>query len=51
LTAGITRIDVNLITRFSVILQTIVGGCFVDAEKFGEFEFSTAEVYVSLYPW
>jgi hypothetical protein len=51
LTASVTGIDVYLITRFSVILQTIVSGCSVDAVKFGEYAFSTAEVYLALYPW
>jgi hypothetical protein len=35
-------VDVKLIRRFSVILKTIVSGCAVDPEKFGDYAFATA---------
>jgi hypothetical protein len=51
LTAKITKIDVNLIRKFSVILKTLVSGCFIDDEKFKNYTLGTAELYVQLYPW
>jgi hypothetical protein len=43
-------VDINLIRRFSVILKTIVSGCAVDPEKFGDNAFAPAQLYVQLYP-
>lgn len=51
LTADITGLDKNLITRFSVILQTIASGEQIDVGKFQAHTCETAKLYVSLYPW
>lgn len=51
LSADITGLDKNLITRFSVILQAIASGKKIDIIKFKTYAFETAKLYVSLYPW
>lgn len=51
LTARITKIDVNLIKRFAVILQVISSGKLIKLEKFDAYCKETAKMYVELYPW
>jgi hypothetical protein len=50
-TARITGVEVDLIRRFSVILQSLVSGCSVDPDKFGAYAFETADLFVNKYPW
>ncbi|CAH0558999.1 unnamed protein product [Brassicogethes aeneus] len=47
----ITGIYYDLIKRFSIILQTLACGEYINIEKFKEYSRKTAELYVSLYPW
>jgi hypothetical protein len=49
--AEVTGIDRDLIHRFSMILQAINSSAIIDAEKFGEYCNTTAELYISLYSW
>lgn len=49
--ASITGIDVTLIKKLYIILQTISCGFKIDINKFNKFCLSTARLYVSLYPW
>lgn len=49
--AEITGIDVELIKRFYVILQTLASGIAVNPEKFGEYTRATAQLYVTKYMW
>lgn len=51
LTASITKVDVILITRFSIILQTLVSGCAVDPDKYHEYAMDTAKRFVKKYFW
>lgn len=51
LVAEITGIDLNLIYRFKVILQTISSGHKINLEKFDSYTKKTAELYVQLYSW
>lgn len=50
-TAEITKVDVRLIKRFSIILQALACGRKINSEAFGRYAFQTAELYVQLYPW
>lgn len=49
--AEITGIDIRLIKRFAVILQTISSGFEIDVEKFSEYTKETAKLYNELYNW
>lgn len=49
--ASLTGLDVNLIRRFAVILQTISSGKKIKIPQFKQYCFETAEMYVKLYPW
>lgn len=49
--AQITGIDVTLIDRLKVILETISSGYNIDIEKFSAYASETAQLYVSLYSW
>lgn len=51
LSAEITGFNVELLKRFSVILQTISCGKDINVENFSVYARTTAEMYVSLYPW
>ncbi|XP_072749999.1 uncharacterized protein [Anoplolepis gracilipes] len=51
LSATITGLDENLITRFGVLLQVIASGKRINVSKFESYAFKTAEIYISLYPW
>lgn len=50
LSAEITGLDENLITRFSILLQAIASGNKINIPKFKDFAFQTAELYI-FYPW
>lgn len=50
-TSAITGIDEELIKRFHILLQTMACGKPINAKKFGEYAFKTAEIYVSKYKW
>ena len=47
----ITGVDLNLITRFSVILQAISSSRPVDADKFDAYALETAKLFSDLYSW
>lgn len=49
--AEITQIDVQLIKRFYLILQTISSGFKINDNKFQLFCRDTASLYVNIYPW
>lgn len=49
--ARITGIDINLITRFRVILEVISSGMSINIPKFSEYAKNTATMYVQLYGW
>lgn len=49
ISAAITGIDMNLIYRLKVILDTLCCGYKINADKFHEYCNETAELYVSLY--
>lgn len=51
LSAIITGLDENLITRFGVLLQAIASGKRINVSKFESYAFETAEIFVSLYSW
>lgn len=51
LSAEITGLDKNLITRFSVILQAVASGEEINILKFQQYTLDTAKLYVSLYSW
>lgn len=51
ITAEITGVNVDLIRRFSVILQAINSKANIDAEKFGAYCNDTTDLYLSLYSW
>lgn len=50
-TARITGVDEELIKRFHVLLQTMSCGMHINAQKFGEYAFKTAELFVNKYNW
>ena len=47
----ITGVDQGLIERLQTILEAINSTEPIDADKFGEFAFQTAQLYVQQYPW
>lgn len=47
----ITGINLDLIKRFSIILEVISSGHSIDAVKFDAFAQETAKMYVDLYGW
>lgn len=47
----ITNIDPELIRRIYIILQAISSGYKINSEKFEQYCFETACLYVKLYPW
>lgn len=49
--AKILGLDVNLIFRFKIILETISSGFQIDVSKFEKYAEDTAELYVNLYGW
>lgn len=49
--ARITGFNVNLLKRFSVILQTLSSGKEINVEKFAGYTKETARMYVKLYDW
>lgn len=49
--ANICQIDIRLIQRFHIILQTLSCIYDIDSAKFGSYATETAELCVSLYPW
>ncbi|CAH2098980.1 unnamed protein product [Euphydryas editha] len=49
--AEITGVDMDLIKRFAVILQTISSEHNINVENFKIYCRETAELYVALYPW
>lgn len=51
LTAEITKVDLKLIERFGIILQTLSCGIKVDAKKFDDYTKETAKLYMQLYDW
>lgn len=51
LSSDITGLDEHLITRFSILLQTIASGENINILKFQTYALETAKLYVSLYPW
>lgn len=51
LSAAITGLDKNLITRFGVLLQAIASGKRIKVSEFESYAFRTAEIFVSLYPY
>lgn len=51
LAAEITGVDLNLILRLKVILETLSSGFKIDTEKLKIYTKETAELYVKLYDW
>jgi hypothetical protein len=49
--ARITGLDVTLIRRFKVIIETISSGFSINLEKFSSYLTETAHLYVLLYNW
>ncbi|CAH2093606.1 unnamed protein product [Euphydryas editha] len=49
--AEITGVDMNLITRFYIILQALSSGVMINTEKFGSYVMETTRIYVSNYEW
>lgn len=47
--ARITRVDVELIKRFKIILEVISSGHKISTEKLATFCNDTAQIYVALY--
>lgn len=47
----ITGIDINLIKKCSVLLETLSSGLKIDTKKFESFAEQTAKLYVDLYGW
>lgn len=50
-TSEITGVDEDLIKRLYIILQTLASGLSVNPEKFGEYTRTTAQLYLTKYPW
>lgn len=50
-TAQITKIDVDVIKRFAIILQVISSGNAINIERFREYCKGTAELFLHHYPW
>lgn len=51
LTAEITKVDLRLIERFGIILQTLACGIKIDAQKFSDYTKETANLYLELHSW
>lgn len=51
LAATITELDINLIYRLKVVLETISSGHKINTSLFSAYAKETAELYVNLYPW
>lgn len=51
ITASITGIDKNLITKFATILEAISSGQRIDTVKFKEYTDATMNLYIDLYKW
>lgn len=49
--ADTTGIDHRLIERFSIVLQTLSCGYHLNFEKFGNYCYETAQLYIYLYDW
>ncbi|KAJ4425626.1 hypothetical protein ANN_27822 [Periplaneta americana] len=47
----ITGVDEEIITRFRVILQTLLSGYAIDVDNFQVYTLETARKYVNRYPW
>lgn len=50
-TSEITKIDLELIKRLYVVLQTVSSGKLINIDHFRNYCRETAELYVKLYPW
>lgn len=51
ISSRITGIDINLIKKCSVLLETLSSGLKIDTHKFENFAEQTAKLYVELYGW
>lgn len=51
LTSEITQVNVDLIHRFSIILQVLSCNSKINVKKFEVYAFETAELFVKLYGW
>ncbi|KAJ4431291.1 hypothetical protein ANN_19888 [Periplaneta americana] len=51
LSASITGVDIEIIRRFNIILQVISCGHEIDVEKFRNYAFETAQLFVRKYSW
>lgn len=51
ISASITGLNLDLIERFHIILQTISSGFDIHVQKFNEYCINTAREFVALYPW
>ena len=49
--AKVTGLDIEVIERFHVILETISSGHIVDHEKYKTFAFETAQLFIRKYSW
>lgn len=49
--ADITSVNEELIKRMYIILQTMSSGMAIKSIKFGEYAYSTAQLYLSIYNW
>lgn len=47
----ITGVNLDLIKRFSIILEVISSGISINVEKFATYTHTTAKLYVELYGW
>lgn len=50
-TAAITGLNQNLIHKFAVILQAVTSGEIIKIDKFKDYAYDTAKMYVDMYPW
>lgn len=51
LASEITGVDLRLIVRFGIILQTVACDIKIDSAKFDKFAKDTAKLYMELYGW
>ncbi|XP_054723231.1 uncharacterized protein LOC129233194 [Uloborus diversus] len=51
LSSDITGLDIELIQRFSIILQAVSSEQEINEDEFEKFTFDTAKLYVQLYNW
>lgn len=49
--ARITKLDVTLIHKMYIVLQTLSSGMDIDADLFQDYCYNVATLYVNLYPW